>query len=293
MKRLIEVIRSFTDTLRKDNISSYAASSAYFFMLSFIPLIMLFVSFINYTDITREQILRFTSDFFPEIIHLIITAVISEVYDRSTASISFSAVFTLWSAGKAIMAFKNGMHSIAQIKSKKNYFFLRLSGAFDTIVFVLIIIVSLILVVSGEKIESSEYVKKFFSSGLAGSVMHFRKVIIFFVSMFIFLISYKIIPDWEKSELIKSGKIKFSELLPGALFSAFGWYGYSFVFSLYMKYSRGFANMYGSLSILTGVMLWLYGSMYLVLLGLEVNVFLKKSGIMQMKNKQLTKNKRS
>lgn len=293
MKRLIEVIRSFTDTLRKDNISSYAASSAYFFMLSFIPLIMLFVSFINYTDITREQILRFTSDFFPEIIHLIISAVISEVYDRSTASISFSALFTLWSAGKAIMAFKNGMHSIAQIKSKKNYFFLRLSGAFDTIVFVLIIIVSLILVVSGEKIESSEYVKKFFSSGLAGSVMHFRKVIIFFVSMFIFLISYKIIPDWEKSELIKSGKIKFSELLPGALFSAFGWYGYSFVFSLYMKYSRGFANMYGSLSILTGVMLWLYGSMYLVLLGLEVNVFLKKSGIMQMKNKQLTKNKRS
>ncbi|MBE6843436.1 MAG: YihY/virulence factor BrkB family protein [Ruminococcus sp.] len=276
MKRLIEVIRSFTDTLRKDNISSYAASSAYFFMLSFIPLIMLFVSFINYTDITREQILRFTSDFFPEIIHLIISAVISEVYDRSTASISFSALFTLWSAGKAIMAFKNGMHSIAQIKSKKNYFFLRLSGAFDTIVFVLIIIVSLILVVSGEKIESSEYVKKFFSSGLAGSVMHFRKVIIFFVSMFIFLISYKIIPDWEKSELIKSGKIKFSELLPGALFSAFGWYGYSFVFSLYMKYSRGFANMYGSLSILTGVMLWLYGSMYLVLLGLEVNVFLKK-----------------
>lgn len=293
MKRLIEVIRSFTDTLRKDNISSYAASSAYFFMLSFIPLIMLFVSFINYTDITREQILRFTSDFFPEIIHLIITAVISEVYDRSTASISFSAVFTLWSAGKAIMAFKNGMHSIAQIKSKKNYFFLRLSGAFDTIVFVLIIIVSLILVVSGEKIESSEYVKKFFSSGLAGSVMHFRKVIIFFVSMFIFLISYKIIPDWEKSELIKSRKIKFSELLPGALFSAFGWYGYSFVFSLYMKYSRGFANMYGSMSVLTGVMLWLYGSMYLVLLGLEVNVFLKKSGIMQMKNKQLTKNKRS
>ena len=276
MKRLIEVIRSFTDTLRKDNISSYAASSAYFFMLSFIPLIMLFVSFINYTDITREQILRFTSDFFPEIIHLIISAVISEVYERSTASISFSALFTLWSAGKAIMAFKNGMHSIAQIKSKKNYFFLRLSGAFDTIVFVLIIIVSLILVVSGEKIESSEYVKKFFSSGLAGSVMHFRKVIIFFVSMFIFLISYKIIPDWEKSELIKSGKIKFSELLPGALFSAFGWYGYSFVFSLYMKYSRGFANMYGSLSILTGVMLWLYGSMYLVLLGLEVNVFLKK-----------------
>ena len=276
MKRLIEVIRSFTDTLRKDNISSYAASSAYFFMLSFIPLIMLFVSFINYTDITREQILRFTSDFFPEIIHLIISAVISEVYDRSTASISFSALFTLWSAGKAIMAFKNGMHSIAQIKSKKNYFFLRLSGAFDTIVFVLIIIVSLILVVSGEKIESSEYVKKFFSSGLAGSVMHFSKVIIFFVSMFIFLISYKIIPDWEKSELIKSGKIKFSELLPGALFSAFGWYGYSFVFSLYMKYSRGFANMYGSLSILTGVMLWLYGSMYLVLLGLEVNVFLKK-----------------
>lgn len=291
MKRLIEVIRSFTDTLRKDNISSYAASSAYFFMLSFIPLIILFMSFINYTDITKEQILRFTSDFFPEIIHLIITAVISEVYDRSTASISFSAVFTLWSAGKAIMAFKNGMHSIAQIKSKKNYFFLRLSGAFDTIVFVLIIIVSLILVVSGEKIESSEYVKKFFSSGLAGSVMHFRKVIIFFVSMFIFLISYKIIPDWEKSELIKSGKIKFSELLPGALFSAFGWYGYSFVFSLYMKYSRGFANMYGSLSVLTGVMLWLYGSMYLVLLGLEVNVFLKKSGIMQMKNKQLTKKK--
>jgi membrane protein len=62
-------------------------------------------------------------------------------------------------------------------------------------------------------------------------------------------------------------------MLPGAAVSAVGWHLYSGLFSLYLRCSHGLENMYGSLAALIGIMLWLYGCMYLVLAGLEVNVW--------------------
>ncbi len=274
IEKIKKFINEFMSMIKKENISMYSAGASYFLILSFIPLSMLFVSLINFTEITKEQILRFTSDLFPDIIHLIVTPIINEVYEKSAVSISFSAFFALWSSGKAIIAFKNGMHSIAHIKTEKNYFFLRVGGMVDTILFVVILIISLIFIVSGEKIEESEYLNKLFSRGFTGTVIGLRKLIVFIMSVFIFLVSYKILPDWERSEFICDEKIKIYKLLPGALFSAVGWYAYSFVFSLYLKYSHSFVDMYGSLAILTGVMLWLYGSMYIILMGFEVNVVL-------------------
>ena len=62
---------------------------------------------------------------------------------------------------------------------------------------------------------------------------------------------------------------------PGAVFTAFGWTLASFVFSVYMDIFRGFSNMYGSLTTIVLIMLWLYFCMYILLLGGEVNVILR------------------
>ena len=64
--------------------------------------------------------------------------------------------------------------------------------------------------------------------------------------------------------------------VPGAVLSAAGWMIFSYVFSMYIDKFSGFSNMYGSLTTLILIMLWLYFGMYITLIGAEFNQLLAK-----------------
>ncbi len=273
---IIKEILYFVNMLKNDNIGAFAANSAYFFILSFIPLIILLMSLIQYTSFTQDSIVNIMSTLFPAVIHQIIYSIIEEIYSKSAAVASLSAVFTLWSAGKGFMALKNGLHAAVHIGKKHNYFFLRIMGALYALVFVFVIVTALVLGVFGGSIEQIVKLKIGFINNISGFIFHFRKFIMLVMSILLFTVCYRLIPDWEKCSIIKNKKIRMIELLPGATISAVGWHIYSSAFSLiYMRFSNRFNNTYGNLSVLIGIMLWLYSCMYLILAGLEINIYLR------------------
>ena len=67
---------------------------------------------------------------------------------------------------------------------------------------------------------------------------------------------------------------RFRDQLPGAMFAAVGWMVVSWVFSIYLDVFEGFSSMYGSLTTIVLIMLWMYFCMYCILLGAEMNVLL-------------------
>ena len=60
--------------------------------------------------------------------------------------------------------------------------------------------------------------------------------------------------------------------IPGAVFAAIGWMIISWIFSVYVDVFQGFSDMYGSLTTIVLIMLWMYFCMYTILLGGVVNV---------------------
>jgi membrane protein len=80
-----------------------------------------------------------------------------------------------------------------------------------------------------------------------------------------FLLLYLVIPN-RKSKLLAE--------LPGAVTTAGGWIGVSYLFSFYIDHRSGNSFAYGSLTTLALAMLWLYFCMYLLFVGAEINVFL-------------------
>ena len=76
-------------------------------------------------------------------------------------------------------------------------------------------------------------------------------------------------------KFLPNGKRRWRNQLPGAIFTAFGWILASFIFSIYIDVFKGFSNMYGSLTTIVIIMLWLYFCMYILLLGGELNVLLE------------------
>ncbi len=67
---------------------------------------------------------------------------------------------------------------------------------------------------------------------------------------------------------------KFLLQMPGALFTAVIWNGFSFVFSAYLEYFGDF-GIYGSLATVVIVLLWLYWMSYIVMAGAHINKYFR------------------
>ena len=64
-------------------------------------------------------------------------------------------------------------------------------------------------------------------------------------------------------------------LLPGALFASVGWIGASALFSLYVSFFEHYSNVYGSFGAIVILLLWMYWSFLIILLGAELNAELE------------------
>ena len=65
--------------------------------------------------------------------------------------------------------------------------------------------------------------------------------------------------------------LPFRDLILGSIFCSLGWLVISFVFSMYLTIFKGFSGLYGSMTAIILVMLWLYFCMYVMLLGGLIN----------------------
>ena len=130
--------------------------------------------------------------------------------------------------------------------------------------FVAAIAITLILVVFGSSIQTGLALHYPLIANLTAAIVHMRVLITLSFLMFTFLVLYKFVPNRRAS---------WKSQFPGAALSATAWLLFSFGFSLYVELSNSFSNMYGSLTTLILVMLWLYICMYILLIGAEVNAY--------------------
>ncbi len=284
--RIAQKVKGFCDMMSDDNIGSFAASAAYFFILSFFPLVMLLMSLLRYTNLTRDQLTDMLADVIPAEMHSIMVNIISEVYGKTALTVSLSALVILWTAGKGFMALKSGMDVVVGASKKHNYFWLRVLGTINAILLMTVILAALALGVFGQMLEELLEKHISFHGDFVLFVVTFRKVIMLAGFGLLFTISYRFTPGWRRSSRFTGKRVRILSLLPGALVSSVGWHLYSALFSYYLRCSRGFENMYGSLATLIGAMFWLYGCIYLILIGLEINVYLMKDTKAEMKGNE-------
>ena len=176
-------------------------------------------------------------------------------------------MLALWSAGKGIQALTNGFNSIYQIQETRNYFATRIRAVFYTLVFIIAIISTLILQVFGNTLQR-ELSKQFpFLEQIFAMIISMRVVITLSILCLVFLLMYKFIPN---------RRATFRSQLPGALLCAVCWSAFSFGFSLYVDFNNGFSNMYGSMTTIVLILLWLYFCMMFVMLGAQVNHYFEE-----------------
>ena len=255
-----KILKRFND----DRISEFAAEAAYFTILSFIPFTMLFVTLIKFTEISEENIFLLIKEFIPSNMYNFFLVIIDEIYSKSFSTISISALVAIWSSGKGFYSLCKGFRIIYRNQEKKSNFFIRVEGTLYTIFLMFSIIAVLILLVFGKRINYFLSKKFSYFCIVIVYVLKFRMIIILFILFITFWLIY-IFTFKERTNNLKQ--------IPGAIFSAFAWYITSYFFSIYIEVFKGFANLYGSLTTIILLMMWIYVCMYIILIGAEINMF--------------------
>ena len=267
MREILKKIQKIIEKIAGDHVSAYAAQSAFFMMLSMVPIILLLMTLVRFTPITQADIMAAAYELFPKTVSSTIISIVNEVYSQTGTAISVSLLVALWSAGKGVLAISNGLNTIRGQIETRNYIFLRLRAAFYTVLFLLAIILSLVLLGFGNSISMlvNEYVPVF--QYITDFIIEIRTIVMILVLIVFSLCIYMFLPNKRR---------KLRSQLPGAIFTAFGWTLASFIFSVYMDIFKGFSNMYGSLTTIVIIMLWLYFCMYVMLIGGEINDLLEQ-----------------
>ena len=264
IKKIVKLVQGFLKAMGDDHVSAYAAQTAYFIMLSFIPFIILLLTLIQYTTITKSDLFAVMQAILPDSMDSFVIGIIDEAYSKTVVTISLSAITAAWSAGNGFLALMRGMNTIYNVEEHRNYIILRIRSAIYNVIFIISIILSLVVLVFGNSIHEAAVKYVPILSVVTGLIIRLKDMVAIVFLMMVFMALYKFVPN---------RRARFISQAPGALFSSVCWYLFSIGFSIYVDYSPGLSNMYGSLTTIILIMLWLYFCMYIVLLGAEINSY--------------------
>lgn len=266
LKNRYRQIRKLSVQLKKQNISAYAASTAFFFFLSLVPMLILLCTIIPFTPLTASNLIMVVTDVTPDAIDSLVISLINEVYEKSAGILSMALLITFWSAGKGVLALMQGLNAIHAVEEERNYFVVRIVASFYTLIMLVMIILSLLIMVFGNALVEMLLHEIPHMQAVASFLLNFRFVVSWCILTVFFAMIYAYIPN---------RKLRFREQLSGAMFSAIVWSVFSWGFSLYVG-NNSLGGVYGSLTIVMIVMLWMYFCMYIVLAGAYLNQYLNQ-----------------
>ena len=263
-----EKIKQLISYLAEDKIGLYAAQASFFLVISVIPLLMLIFTIISrFIDIDPQSIIHSVSSFAPAMVSDLISTVVTEITAKSASVpiISVTAVSSLWLASRGIMALYTGLNDING-SSKHGYVYVRLISVLYIAAFILTLVLTLIFIGFGGKIEEFLAYRSVRLSAIVNLLLKGKIVVFFFYLTFIFALFYKFLPEERPT---------FKSVIPGAAIAAAGWLGFTFFYSLYINNFTDYTLVYGSLAAVVLLMLWLYFCMNIFLFGAQLNKLAK------------------
>ena len=152
IRRILSVVMDFSKQMNKKNINDFAASTAFFFFLSVVPLLIMICTIIPYTPLTEENLVEAVTDVLPDLVDPVAESLIADIYDRSAGILSIAIIATLWSASKGVMALMRGLNAVNDVEEERNYLVVRVIASFYTIVMMVVVILSLFVMVFGDQL---------------------------------------------------------------------------------------------------------------------------------------------
>ena len=259
--RLYRFQKQIRRSVAEAEVAVYASGAAFFLFLSIIPMIMLVSGLLPHGAIAQKDMVNISQAVIPERVYSFLMGIVDSYHRSNMTLLSFSAVVIVWSASKGMLALIRGLNHIYEVEESRNYIVLRLKAAFYTVFLLFALVLSIGILVFGNTVAKMLIPDGGFAETLWRVFGGLRHVFVAGMISVVFCTMYSLLPN---------NQLSWREHYPGAVFTSVFWTLYSFAFSVYIDYFDGFA-MYGSLTTIIIVMIWLYFCMYIFFCGALVN----------------------
>lgn len=206
------------DVVSSHHTGAYAAQAAYFFVLSMIPIILLLLTMVQFTSLTKDYIMNAVLQAFPTTVEGLIESIVDQVYSQSGTIIPITVLVALWSAGRGVLSITNGLNCVYESRETRNYVYLRIRASLYTVIFLVAIILSLVLSVFGNRIAIMLNQHFPVLVRLIDTVIRSRTLITLCILTLFWDTVYKYLPNRKNI-----GKTTMKKQLPGAIFTACAW----------------------------------------------------------------------
>ncbi len=263
-KRWLTATVDFVWGIGERKIFTFAAAAAFYLFLALVPMLGLICALLPYTPITEEIFLSYVGRFVPESLYEIFSSIIASIYRGSAATLSITAVASLWAASQASLALMRGMDAAEKLTRRENFIIFRLRACFFIVIMLATVLMTLCAVVYGgnilELIES-----KFADNWPVRAVVSITRSLRYPVMMMVLLLVFLCLYKW-----MPAGRRRLLDQWPGAIFATGAWLVFSYVFSVYNLYADKY-GIYGALGTFIVAMLWVYYLLFILLMGAYIN----------------------
>lgn len=270
IKNHIKFIKGVIKSVVDNDFFGMASEMGFMLTIGICPLMLFLTALFGYIGkhSFMNPIFIFMQNIMPADALNVIHIVLNEVFFFSKGGIIAIIGFciTLFLSTNTIAIVAKGLNRAYKVKETRNFFYSRLLALVMVFVNTLILFLSITLIVFGKVIIK-------FLVNYLGMTQHLANIMLFirwpiaFLTLFILAyLSYYILPDLTGKE-----KLRRNSALPGSIFFCISWLLGSWGFSIYVNNLHTYNFVYGTIAGFAVMMMWLYYTSILILIGGEIN----------------------
>ena len=270
MKRNIKIIKNIIKSVVDNDLFGMAAEMGFMLVIGFFPFMLFLMAIFGWLGKHTFiiHLIGFIQQVMPEDIITLLQRVMNEVWFFTKGGLMAILGFciTVILSTNAIAIVAKGLNRAYKIEDSRSFVYNRILALVMVFVNALVLFLSIDLIVFGKVII------KFLTTyiGLtshAGNIILFLRWPVAFIALFIMAyLHYYILPDLRCIE-----KLRRKSALPGALFFTISWLIGSWGFSIYINNLHTYNFVYGTIGAFAVLMIWLYYTSILILIGGEIN----------------------
>ena len=265
-KERYQRLKNFIQGTADEHIFAFAAQTAFFLFLAFFPLVSLIMSLSAFLPITQNQLIELICNVLPARFEDYVISIVNDIYEgRSYTMTIVSAGIALWSAAKGLLALRLGLNEVYRSREQRNILIIRGISSAYTALFLVMLVFMIPLNMFGTQIALF-VINKFPDFDNVTMLVLGLRTLATFIILFLFF--------WMLFTIVPTRKLKAIRQVPGAVFTAIAWIAITKIMSLYIDQFMTNSYMYGSLTMVILIMLWLYFVSCMIFVGAQINEYL-------------------
>lgn len=265
MKKIYNYLHNLIKKSLDDEMLLRSSSVSFYILLAFFPFVIIVFLLSTIISPSISEFLLHAMKVFPDDVESIITSLITNA-DLSSAVIIGLVGVSGWTLSSALVTLSKSFNVFYKVKETRNFIVTRLLAMLWAILFFMLIVSIMVIVVFGDLILGIMY--KYLGIQPHGPALEITGyAALYIVVTFLIAVIYKFVPNV---------KITFKSVIKGAATTTFLWVVSSYAFSIYVNNFARYHLLYGSIAGVIILIIWIYITSMVLLLGGEINSLSQK-----------------